>query len=58
MNSSFIYRKLVNELKRKLNAEEITIEQYENRLDTINAQYDEYVNNCIDNNIMRRHGYE
>lgn len=58
MNSSFRYRQLVNELKRKLNAEEITIEQYEDRLDAINAQYDEYVNNCIDNDIMRRHGYE
>lgn len=58
MNSKIIYRQLINELNRKLNNEEITIEQYENRLDTINAQYDEYVNNCIDNDIMRRHGYE
>lgn len=58
MNSAYRYRQLVNELKRKLNAEEITIQQYENRLNTINAQYDEYINNCIDNNIMRRHSYE
>jgi hypothetical protein len=56
MNSKIIYRQLINELNRKLNNEEITIEQYENRLDIINAQYDEYVNNCIDNDIMRRHG--
>ena len=58
MNSAYRYRQLVNELKRKLNAEEITIEQYEDRLDAINAQYDEYINNCIDNNIMKEHGYE
>lgn len=37
MNSKIIYRQLINELNRKLNNEEITIEQYENRLDTINA---------------------
>lgn len=58
MNSAYRYRQLVNEFKRKLNAEEITLEQYENRLNTINAQYDEYINNCIDNNIMRRYSYE
>jgi hypothetical protein len=58
MNSAYRYKQLVNELKRKLNAEEITLEQYENRLNTINTQYDEYINNCIDNNIMKGHGYE
>ena len=58
MNSAYRYRQLVNELNRKLNTGAITLEQYENRLNTINTQYDEYINNCIDNNIMNGHGYE
>ena len=58
MNAKIRYEQLVRELKRKLNNDEITIEQYEDRLETINAQYDEYVNNCIDCGIMKSKGYE